>query len=486
MNINLNEAIKNSLDGDENLKKKFDTLKKYTDNKMLELNTKLELFLNNLGGKGENGEIEGANLGKKFDLSGLNDFMQKLISLENRFDDFISTAKIDYIHDQLKNLDDKKAEKVNLEKVNGDIKDLDKNIQENKENIENINKELETINKQIEEMNIEQEKLKDIQPIIEEGSTSKRDQRINNVDIENKISLDAESLDLYLSKYVLKSNYDDFLKINKEKINKMMDEIDKIKNLIIELTTSLNNKAESQELSELRDFLTIKLEELINECTKKFSDKKETLKYLKYLEEQIKNLYLTSKSKTDTHMPETWLLATKPISGFSCAACESYIGDLKSEKGKFIAWNKLPTKENGEKLYRMGNGFSKILSMLNVDSNGNVYLNPNAETNNYNEEDENKNETKRKEKNLSTLLIKNKTQRDGMTILNENRISSNKIGKRTQNNFFKKEEIKTTFLPKIKKEILAENENDKENEENPKITKIFKKSRSKLHIKENN
>ena len=62
----------------------------------------------------------------------------------------------------------------------------------------------------------------------------------------------------------------------------------------------------------------------------------------------------------------------------------------------------------------------------------------------------------------------------------------NKIGKRSQNNFFKKEQIKSTYLPKLKKEISVENENIKENEENPKITKIFKKSHSKIHIKENN
>jgi len=450
---------------------------------MLELNTKLELFLNNLANEAEKGEGGGSNLVKKFDLSGLNDFMQKLIGLENRFEDFISTAKINYIHEQLKILDDKKAEKTDLEQLKDDINNLDKKFQEN---IDNINVNIENINKQINEINTEQEELKNMKPIMEEGSIEKNDKRMSNVDFENKISLDAESLDLYLSKYVSKSNYDDFLKVNKEKINKMSDEIDKIKNQIIDITNSLNNKAESEDLSELRDFLTTKLEELINECTKKFSDKNETLKYLKYLEDQIKNLFLVSKSKTESHSPENWLLATKPINGFSCAACESYIGDLKTEKEKFIAWNKLPTKESGEKLYRMGNGFSKMLSMLNFDSHGNVYLNPNAETINNSDDDESKNDTRKKEKNLSTLLIKNRTQRDGMTLFNENRISSNKIGKRTQNNFFKKEEIKSTYLPKIKKEILAENENKKENEENPKITKIFKKSHSTLNIKENN
>ena len=487
--LKLNQATTNSLEGDENLKKKLDTLKKHTDDKMLELNTKLELFLNNLGGKEENGENAGeSNLQKKFDLSGLNDFMQKLIGLENRFEDFVIIAKIDEVHEQLKNLEDKKADKTDLEKVIENNKDLDKKIEENKENVDNINQGIENINKQIVDINIEQEKIKNMKPVKEGGISLKDGKQSTNVDLPDKISLDAESLDLYLAKYVLKSKYDDFLKVNKEKINGLSDDIAQLKNRINEFTNSLNNKAESEDLSELRGFLTTKLEELINECTKKFSDKNDTLKYLKYLEEQIKNLYLTSKTKTDSHMPENWLLATKPISGFSCAACESYIGDLKTEKGKFIAWNKLPTKDSPEKLYRMGNGFSKMLSMLNIDSSGNVFLNPNAESNNNSDDDnDNKNEYKKKEKNLSTLLMKNKTQRESYAVYNDSKIKSNKIGKRTQNNFFKKEELKTTYLPKIKKDSTMEGrEVLKEIEENPKITKIFKKSHSTLQLKENN
>ena len=79
------------------------------------------------------------------------------------------------------------------------------------------------------------------------------------------------------------------------------------------MSNSLNKKAEVEDLSELRDFLITKLEGFNNECTKKFSDKNETLKYFKYFEEQIKNLLSSSKTKSDSHMPENWLLATKPI-----------------------------------------------------------------------------------------------------------------------------------------------------------------------------
>ena len=383
----------------------------------------------------------------------------------------------------------------NKEKINNDNKGLKKKLEEKQNkcinDIDTINKMIEKINEQISSINIERERLKNnINGSIKEEEKEKKE--INkgfgdgNVDASNKLSLDAESLDLYLTKYVLKSNYDDFLKVNKEKINKIRDEINKINNQIKEISNTLPNKADVDDLSELRDFLSNKFEELLTEIPKRFSDKNETTKFLKYLEDQIKTLMSISKSKNDSHMPENWLLAAKPISGFSCAACESYIGDLKTEKEKFIAWNKLPTRESGEKLYRMGNGFSKMLSMLNFDSNGNVYLNPNAESNNSEDDDESKCNTKRnKEKSLSTLLIRNKSQNDNLNLFNDHKINSNKLGKRTQNNFFKKEEIKSTYLPKIKKESdIAEIK--KENDDNPKITKIFKKSHSKLHLKENN
>ena len=335
------------------------------DNKIIELNTKLELLLNNIGNaKDENGEV---NLQKKFDLSGLNDFMQKLAELENKFDDYISSTKTDELNEKIKKLEDNKVDKNDFEKLKKFSDELDKKIKENNDNINEINKNIEKLKEDINILNNEREQNKYLQ---KKGAEHEREENKES----NIQGIDAENLDLYLAKYVLKSNYDDFLKVNKEKINKIMDELDKINNQIKEMKNALAKKSDANELSELREFLTNKLEEIINESTKKFSDKEDTSKFLKYLEDQIKNLYISLKSKTDSHLPENWLLATKPITGFSCAACESYIGDLKSEKEKFIAWNKLPTKEGGEKLYRMGNGFSKMLSMLNVDNTGNVYL----------------------------------------------------------------------------------------------------------------
>jgi hypothetical protein len=93
----------------------MNSLKSHMDNKIIELNTKLELLLNNIGNaKDENGEV---NLQKKFDLSGLNDFMQKLAELENKFDDYISSTKTDELNEKIKKLEDNKVDKNDFEKL---------------------------------------------------------------------------------------------------------------------------------------------------------------------------------------------------------------------------------------------------------------------------------------------------------------------------------------------------------------------------------
>ena len=122
----------------------------------------------------------------------------------------------------------------------------------------------------------------------------------------------------------------------------------------------------------------------------------------------------------------------------------------------------------------MGNGFSKMLSMLNFDNTGNVFLNPNAESYNV-------------EKNLTTLLIRTKSQRDGLSLSNENSKPNLNMGKRTSNYFFKRDELKTSYLPKLKKDMTGDGtELKKTVEENPKIVKILKKSNSKINLKDNN
>jgi hypothetical protein len=138
------------------------------------------------------------------------------------------------------------------------------------------------------------------------------------------------------------------------------------KKITDEIIESLKNRTCFKDLKVLEDVVLGKIEDLKISSSKKFADHNDTYKTFKYLEQQIKNItqiFLKKMDKSDN----TWLLAKKPINTV-CASCESYIGDLR-DTGTYIPWNKYPSKDPNDKLYRLGNGYSKMLQMIQIDEN---------------------------------------------------------------------------------------------------------------------
>jgi len=168
------------------------------------------------------------------------------------------------------------------------------------------------------------------------------------------------------SKYLESKTFEEFkTQILKEftNINENFMQSKKITDEIIE---SLKNRTCFKDLKVLEDVVLGKIEELKISSSKKFADYNDTYKTMKYLDQQIKNItqvFIKKMDKSDS----TWLLAKKPINTV-CASCESYIGDLK-DTGTYIPWNKYPSKDPNDKLYRLGNGYSKMLQMIQIDEN---------------------------------------------------------------------------------------------------------------------
>jgi hypothetical protein len=102
-------------------------------------------------------------------------------------------------------------------------------------------------------------------------------------------------------------------------------------------------------MKNLEEILLSKVEELKINSHRKFAEKNDTQKNIKYLDTQIKyiiDVYIKKMEKGDN-----WLLAKKPINGYNCASCEAYIGDLH-DNNQYVPWNKYPNREN-EKGYRV-------------------------------------------------------------------------------------------------------------------------------------
>lgn len=173
----------------------------------------------------------------------------------------------------------------------------------------------------------------------------------------NKIS------DIQLTNYINKNDFDKEVNSIYEKIEKTLEVEGENYKFIQHLDSKLKLFSTQIELRTMEQSIMNLIEELKNEFSKKYMEKPEILKNLRILEMQIKNIY---DNNGIPHFKEgdNWLLAKKPMNNYLCASCESYIGDLKN-KNIYLPWNKIPPHEN--KKYRMGNGFSKMLQLVNMD-----------------------------------------------------------------------------------------------------------------------
>ena len=290
-------------------------------------------------------------------------------------------------------------------------------------------------------------------------------------------------------KFVIEDEFEKYKTTIGYELERMWTEINRIKEINNTLVDKTKYICSLKDIEANNNFIFEKIDELFEGLDKKYVLKTDNSVAFKNLEDQFKRIILLLATKVD-HENDNWLLAKKPIFGFSCAACESYIGDLKEEKNdKYINWKKLPLREREkeqekEKLYRIGNGYSHVLKMVDVDNNKNVSLNPNSN------------------KEMKILFpgnienINNKIK-EGVDI----QIRKAAFPERIKSAHSKDSKEKTfeiirpknyeRKLPKIKGTIssddfdkIIENPNpslnQKENALSPKITKIMRKTYSKL------
>ena len=274
-------------------------------------------------------------------------------------------------------------------------------------------------------------------------------------------------------------------KLNMEyELGRLWAEIKKLKEMIDAIKENIKGNCKLKDIETNNNYILQKMDELLEGLNKKFVLKSDNSNAFKNLEDQFRRIILLLATKIE-HENNNWLLAKKPISGYSCAACESYIGDLKEEKdNKYLTWKKLPLREREkeseqEKLYRLGNGYSHILKMVGVDPSGNVSLNPNSN------------------KDLKMLFPGNNEMnktKEGFDI----KIKKNIIFPRAESAKKTYHVIKTKNkegkLPMIKGNTLSMDDFDKiienpnntlspnDNKISPTITRILKKSNSKLNL----
>lgn len=267
---------------------------------------------------------------------------------------------------------------INATKENLNQKSSTYEHQELKDSISDVNREMNNLKDKFQSLIEDQGKHDDILMIkrkLESMSNAIHTLKISVQEVSANASYNKMQIDT--TKLLETQVFNEFKSTVMKENDIMNDNLHQLKRLIDELTSMMKTRCCFKDLKALEDELIEKMEELRGAYSKKFADKSETSKTLKYLEQQIKHIidvYIKKMERGDS-----WLLAKKPLGGHSCGSCENYIGELK-ENPQFIPWNKYPVRDPNDKLYRIGNGFSKMIQMVTVDCPSNEKKDHNFQT----------------------------------------------------------------------------------------------------------
>ena len=317
-----------------------------------------------------------------------------------------------------------------LKEYNERIQELEKSLKQllKKLNIEELTSNLTILQKEvskkgnqgtIDEMNDRIYNIDEIMKQLSERVDSS--QAIEKKNMED-ISLFSKKLESFINKinrlylHVIKNpkeekpviDFNKFIEIgtfeeNKKEINKKFDKIrisfEDILRHIDEILDKLSHTPTDKDFAQYQEVIKSMLDEYRINNNKKYADKYDTFKSLKFLETQIKSVNENYNKKLEGQ--DNWLLAKKPLNNYLCASCEGIIRGELDKRCEYIPWNKYPNRE--EKYTRMGHGFSHMLQMVNDDIRKSVD-NKEKEKNKIDdkEKDYNSDEDKKKHSNDKT------------------------------------------------------------------------------------
>lgn len=166
------------------------------------------------------------------------------------------------------------------------------------------------------------------------------------------------------------------LKNSEHNIRSLIKDVDRIKSdlnkKVEEIMKSIYFKCDKSEVAVIESKILDNLEDLVQSMYNKFSDKAETNGNLKLLDKQLKNLFeivlskeklveKEAKSKDDDEA----MLSRKPLGGISCASCSKNLNNLCNvQQTDYFSWSKLPMRDPSDRMSRVGQGFSKMLSTM--------------------------------------------------------------------------------------------------------------------------
>ena len=459
---------------DDELNKKLTELGQDFDKKIEEVETRLKSIK-----KVEEGSLFNINLNdnenNKFDEEKFQMLEKKVNDLRTKLNDLNNTLRI--------------FSNEEIQKIKNDVKELiykidTKITKEDLKELYNMHlSDLDEINDLKEQVSLiceEQKKTsKDVQ------QTSSRLELLNS----NVIMLQNSQLNggrgpvIDITRYIDQTKLSETLKPIIKEIEKIYRELSATQREFSEIRNYEKIFEKKDRINRIEEEIYTKISDVENLHNRKFADKIDTNKALKALDLQIKDL-LGERKRSEGG--DNWLMAKQPLKCFNCASCEANIKNTGASN-EYIPWNKYP---QGERIYRMGQGFSHMLQMMTSEFVQTFEHNNEKDNKDINFSVENDSNANSKTVNKMYNSINNNT--NNVFNINEKSLISARINNkddfyRTGGKFklpkmkkfskFNKEKFDDTIPVTDEEKEKSGNsfDNGKINTESPKIMKIIKK-----------
>ena len=364
---NKNNELKNDIK--EEMNKNLNDINNIIDTKIREL---LDLLSDN------NNKNNNTNIKEfiKDNISEKNDYKadKALIKLLNKKVTEIN-EKIEAIEQDIKNQKKKNATKVkDLDDIKQCIVELYDNINSKigKDDLKELYdfyldhvNEIKYIRGKLVELNEVQEKFRENTPnFIKRLESLTHDiSELQESDKKKVIMTSQKQVDL--SNYITEKRLKNTLSPITEELEILISEKDYLNNMLNDISEKLKFFEKKEHVDHIEAEINEKINLLSNRFSKQYIERIEFHKIIKNIDIQIKLLQGNNHKKEEA---DNWILAKQPIKCFNCATCEANIAN-SSPPNEYLPWNKIP---HGEKQYRIGQGFSKLLKKLNKTKEDNI------------------------------------------------------------------------------------------------------------------
>ena len=345
-NENNNPAIigNNNINNDEinRFKEKIEEL----ENKFAELNENFGIYK-----LSDNKNSKDLNAMNSDQLRLIKDISSRTSELEKQMKIILSQLNITEVYERLVSLEkdlNKKGSKYEVSELKEKVMTLEENEKDLSFKVDQMQQFIEKIRT-------------DMQQIIRKIEfLSGQLNRINN---ENADMDKGKGPIIDINKLVDMNLFNEKQKEINKKFDKVRLSFEEVARNIDDILQKLSHVPSDKDFSQFQSIIRTMIDELKLGLNKKYAERNETNKSIKFLETQIKSIQESFQKKMDG--ADNWLLAKKPLNNYVCASCESIIKGELDKKSEFVPWNKYPNRE--EKSYRYGHGFSRMLQLINED-----------------------------------------------------------------------------------------------------------------------